>query len=60
MTRKCADDNHCEYEYNKPLERTGCNELSKVYAEETPNYIWVLVGIIIFVILLIILINLLR
>lgn len=61
MTRQCYDTNHCDVEYNKPLEKSGCEELvSKVYVKDDMNSIWIFIGIIIFVILLFVLINLLR
>ena len=61
MTRNCFDTNYCDVQYNKPLEQTGCYELSKVYEEETNNnFVWFLTGIVIFLILVIVLVNLLR
>jgi cysteine-rich repeat protein len=61
MTRTCVDDNHCDVEYNKPYEKTSCSEsiISKSLAEENTNSFWFVLGIIIFVVLLIILVNLL-
>ncbi|MFH1503610.1 MAG: DUF4215 domain-containing protein [Candidatus Diapherotrites archaeon] len=62
MTRNCIDKNHCDVEYNKPLEQTDCNSLSKVYVEKENNgkYFWILFGIVLFIILVIIIINLLK
>jgi uncharacterized repeat protein (TIGR01451 family) len=60
MTRECTDKNHCDVEYNKPYEQTDCKNLSKVYVEEfDSNKFWIIVGIILFIVLLIILINML-
>ena len=61
MTRDCYDTNYCDEEYNKPFERTGCSELSKVYVEENNAlYFWIIAGVILFVILVIMLVNLFK
>ena len=60
MTRTCTDTNHCDVEYNKPLEQSDCSELSKVYEEQTNNFFWFLVGILIFLILVIVIVNLFK
>lgn len=63
MTRKCTDENRCEHPYNQPYETMECGEsiLSSSYEHKTtPNFtFWFVLGIVIFVILLWILINLL-
>jgi cysteine-rich repeat protein len=63
MTRKCIDKNNCDIEYNKPYEQINCNQgiTSNAHVEtDNTNYFWIILGIIIFVALLIILINLLK
>jgi uncharacterized repeat protein (TIGR01451 family) len=68
MTRECVDENYCadEYNNNKPYEQTSCTKevLSKVYIEgnnaKNVNFLWIILGIILFVILLIIFISLLK
>jgi cysteine-rich repeat protein len=63
MTRKCTDTNNCDIGYNKPYEQTNCK--SGVYSNALvnstmPNNFWIIaVGIILFIVLLIILINML-
>jgi cysteine-rich repeat protein len=61
MTRECSDENSCDSEYGKPLEQTGCDILSKAYVEvgNKGEYFWILFGIVIFIILVIIIVNLL-
>ncbi|MCK4552626.1 hypothetical protein KAT80_00285 [Candidatus Pacearchaeota archaeon] len=60
MTRQCYDENYCDYPYNKPLERTGCEIISQVLVEESKiNLVFILLGAITALILLIILISLL-
>jgi cysteine-rich repeat protein len=61
MTRQCADNNHCDSSYDKPNERSSCNEnlVSNVYVNNqgTKNF-FIIAGIILLLILLIVLINL--
>lgn len=63
-TRNCYDTNHCAYSYNKPIEETGCEIISRAFIEEEDKkqIIWpsLLFGLIITFILLIILVNLLK
>jgi cysteine-rich repeat protein len=62
MHRKCTDDNNCKQAYNKPIEETGCtgNVLSEDSGNGTVKYFWfwMVLGIILFIILLVILVNL--
>jgi len=64
ITRECADKNHCDTEYNKPYEKSGCDEKisSNAYVDNlNTNYIWIIIaGTILFLLLLIIIINLLK
>ena len=47
MTRQCYDENYCDYSYNKPVEETGCNVLSKVLVKEDKNNsVFIVFGII--------------
>jgi len=44
MKRNCWDDNHCEVEFNRPLEETGCN-LEPVKIElpkQENNFPWII------------------
>lgn len=62
MTRQCHDENSCDLVYNQPIENTNCNSpiLSNVYVEKTDGKpFWILAGIVLFLILVIILVNLL-
>ena len=60
-TRQCYDKNHCEDAYNKPIEKTGCEIISKVLVEEEEsNWTFILFGIITVLILMIVLIALLN
>ena len=61
ITRECFDENQCDTVYNKPYEQSACNEqvLSTQYVEKKVanlNWIWIALGIILFIALLIILI----
>jgi len=56
MTRKCYDTNNCQYSYNKPIERTGCEIISHVLVEEKNPYVFLLIIFGIAIALLIILI----
>lgn len=59
-TRTCEDARDCEYKYNKPIESTKCVE-PVLENTEVGNLNWLFVaGIILFILLAIILINLLR
>jgi len=64
IIRECVDKNYCDMEYNKPYEKSSCDEkiLSNAYIEtENTNYIWIIIaGIILFIVLLIILFNMLK
>lgn len=63
IIRKCVDNNHCDTEYNKPYEKTGCDEkiLSNGYVEqESVNVFWILLVIVLFVLLLIVILYLLK
>lgn len=57
MTRICEDLNHCGTEYNKPLERVGCQKeiIKSSLIEEKENNLFLIIGIVIAIILLIIL-----
>ena len=60
MTRKCYDENHCEYSYNKPIETTGCDLSKALVADKKPfNWLFLFIGIIMALILIIVLISLL-
>jgi hypothetical protein len=60
MTRACYDSNYCDYSYNKPIEETGCEIPSKVFVEENKlNYLFILFGAVITLVLIISLIVLL-
>jgi len=57
-TRNCYDSNNCDYSYNKPMEKTGCDvEASKVYTNPetdkgiTPFGIWILLALLIIAII---------
>lgn len=58
QTRECIDTNFCNYEYNKPYEKTACEMPS--FVEETPlkqnSNIWLWIVIAVFAILIIVLI----
>jgi cysteine-rich repeat protein len=62
-TRTCVDKNNCDREYNKPAESTGCTIISKsklLVSEKNQKSIFpfIAIGVITFIVLLIILINL--
>lgn len=60
MTRTCYDANFCEYSYNKPIERTGCEISEKVFVEEeVSGFSFAWIGVLIAVVLIIVLIVLL-
>lgn len=40
MMRNCHDTNHCVYSYNKPIEETGCEIISKVFIQEEEPKSW--------------------
>lgn len=58
MSRECEDINHCEYSYNKPMERATCDMTSMVLVEEEQSFNWIvfliLIGIALILILIII------
>ena len=59
-TRSCYDKNNCDIKYNKPIEQMDCENFSKVYAEEeTVKPFWIFFGIILFILLVLVLVNLL-
>jgi len=56
-TRKCYDKNYCDYSYNKPIEKTGCDMLSKVLVgEDEFNPVFILLGAITSLILIAVLV----
>jgi len=59
MTRKCYDKNHCGDSYNKQVEETGCEIISKVLVKEDEikiNPVFILLGIITSLILIAVLV----
>jgi len=63
QTRNCYDTNNCEVKYNMPSEVLDCSAgiTSNVTVNSNGNLsLWFLIGIVIFLILIIILVNLLR
>jgi uncharacterized repeat protein (TIGR01451 family) len=63
MTRNCVDKNNCDTDYNKPNEQSGCSGkvLSNAYVEkENVNPLWIILGVVLFVLLLLLIIYLLK
>jgi hypothetical protein len=63
MTRNCIDKNNCDTEDNKPNEQSDCknNVLSNAYVEkENINPLWIILGVVLFVLLLLVIIYMLK
>jgi large repetitive protein len=61
MTRQCHDENSCDSSYGQPIESTNCDSLlSNVYVQKNDGKtLWILGGVVLFIILVIIIVNLL-
>jgi cysteine-rich repeat protein len=61
MTRICEDKNFCDYEYNRPIESSLCTIQQSLVENEPNKYLgWFIGGVVLFIILLSVLINLKR
>jgi len=51
MTRKCTDINNCDFSYNKPAEKTICEQRALIKGEENNVLLWVMIGMSLFILI---------
>ncbi|MBI3623677.1 hypothetical protein HY212_06390 [Candidatus Pacearchaeota archaeon] len=56
ITRSCEDANHCNLEYNKPIEKTACDVKNVLVEEKKPGTsvgIWLIIALLILALIVI-------